>query len=107
MYSLEKLNNINKCPHCGCKEIKEIKKHSQHCNGEWNEEIIFKCNYSVSYSPNFSKIIENKKCTNTKEHKEQINKRKAFLIKLENHIKKNKDIDEEFKNKILGNLKYI
>lgn len=57
--------DFDACPECGCREIGSIRignGYGSHTCGEWREFITFRCGAEYEYSPNFSKIINNKPC---------------------------------------------
>lgn len=55
---------FEKCPECDCRDIGGIRLGNgfgKHTCGEWREFITFRCGAEYEYSPNFSKIICNKR----------------------------------------------
>lgn len=96
-----------KCPECNS-GIKRDLKENQHCNGNWNETRTFECGYSIHFSPNYNRIIQEEKygvCTRTQEYrlyKENINKAK---IDISNFISKIKYLNEKDKNKFIEQTK--
>lgn len=65
--ALPRLTKITfeKCPECGCRDIGSVRLGNGvgiHTCGEWREFITFRCGSEYEYTPNFSKIVNNKPC---------------------------------------------
>jgi len=109
----------DKCTICGCdviiKEYIELDvcnklKYREHCQGGRWEHRMFACGQELSYIPNFNKttLSDYGKCTNNKEYKMQLQKRKDFINKLKAFIKDTDDnVDDKFKYNVLENIKYL
>lgn len=60
---------ITQCPECGCKEIKSQQREDQHCSGEWNETLKFRCGFYQHWSPNFMKVDREGGCERSEKYK--------------------------------------
>ena len=101
MYHLQE----EQCKNCGSRTVK-LTRYSQHTNGQWFETREYECGLILNFIPNFNQIKIKKQCPN---HLSVINakaQKKTAIKKLNNYIAK-LDIDEQTKNRILDNIKYI
>ena len=90
--SLTKIT-FEQCPDCGCSDIGGVRlgnSFGKHTCGEWREFITFSCGSEYEYSPNFSKIINNKPC-----RKEGINEVTVDVtVRLTLRVRKGVDLSE-------------
>jgi len=66
--------NIICCPYCGTGKVKEYRKHSQHCSGQWNTSTQFECGAQFAYSPNLICVEQIYMCQQSPEWKARIKK---------------------------------
>jgi len=72
------------CLKCGSRATDDNQR-SQHVNGEWFESRTYECGRKISYIPNFSKLEEDRPCTNSTAYKEELekfNKAKVKILKV-------------------------
>lgn len=104
---LEKIKAVS-CPHCREKQVTEASKKNQHCSGEWNEYLLFRCGFSYSYSPNFPVrgVFASSVCKNDKSYHRQLEKREAAKQAVRDFIK-TLDVDKVFKTTLGNTLVFI
>lgn len=95
-----------KCPKCGCREVKQQSKFNLHTNGHWNETLKFECGHTESFSPNFMDITITGECEMCEEYKNSIAKDELAITKLRNYVNKMK-CSEKLKKRILSNFQYL
>lgn len=83
------------CPDCHCDKIQEMKAHSQHSCGEFNERLEFTCGYMLEYSPNFSKVTNVRNCKSGERYKQIKLKKAEIEAKVADALK---DYPEEIRN---------
>lgn len=90
------------CPHCSSK-VRSASKSNQHCNGFWNEQVVFDCGYALEWSPNFMAQRETKPCTKTAEYSSSVETKNALIRVLIATVEKS-TVDVTFKQKLVSNL---
>ena len=95
------------CNECGSPAKCFIKK-DQHCSGEWNERLEFKCGSMLVYSPNFpaNGVTSLAMCERSDEYIAIKDAREAAIDKVLKFAAKQK-VDLTFRNRIVEALKNI
>lgn len=68
----------NLCPHCAA-AVDSQSFGFLHCNGQWDEYVVYRCGYKLHWSPNYEQLLVEEKCPSTAEGKED--RRKEELIR--------------------------
>lgn len=93
------------CPTCGS-ELTSYKQYSKHTNGNWNEDVEFRCGHKIHFSPNFMRIEEKEGCPESRQAKIQRIQKDAAQKQLDKFLKK-WDIPEQQKEKAEYELNYL
>ena len=104
----------DKCPVCGCDTV--VSEHVEtefnsakirtHCSGGRWEYRKFACGYETHYCPNFFKEQKNRSCASDPKIIERDKKRKEAKSALCSTIA-SLDVDNEYKDRLEGAIKYI
>jgi hypothetical protein len=99
-------NSPEACTFCGCTVIEEYNRCAQHCNGQWNERVRFKCGQEFHYSPNFkaNQASDRWKCTQSKDYKRFNKSNKACKDALIAQVTANPELGPTFKARLLHKL---
>lgn len=95
----------DKCPSCGCGQS-TYKRWDQHSNGNWNEEVVFKCGEKEVYSPNFNYIKSTGTCTQNEKYLAEVQVKENLIGLLQKEVN-NSSVDSEFKSKLIYSLNII
>lgn len=100
-----KLIKEENCPDCGSRIVSESCLHV-HCNGEGFEVRQFECGCVLTWIPNSSRLETRTTCPKAQKEIEKKDKRRVALRKAIDYIG-TLDTDEEFKERLLENIKYF
>lgn len=93
------------CPTCAAITVAESCMHRHTC-GEGFEERTFECGCVIAWSPNFSRLETKKPCPKLPAQREKVRKQVVAVKVLMTTID-DQDVDEEFKNRIRSQLRYL
>lgn len=96
---LQHLDEI-RCSVCGA-EIQAARREQQHCSGEWNEHVEYRCGRTLRYSPNFRRVVEARRCPNDGVERERRGNVLAFHAAVLGMARDTPCADPEFKSRIL------
>ena len=88
------------CSVCGAK-IQAARREQQHCSGEWNEHVEYRCGRALHYSPNFRRIAEARRCPHDSAERERRDSIAAFYGAVLETIRNAPCSDPEFRQKVL------
>jgi hypothetical protein len=94
---IRKISEVSCCPTCGNSKVKETRKFSQHCSGEWRQSIEFECGAKYEYCTNFMQVGRVTECKDNPEFRARVQLVETVRKELIEHAAKRGLCDADMK----------